>query len=324
MTASPARTVDALLEGSVVGSFSKTGIAIRRRLFSWQPLSRLDDKTVVITGATSGLGRAMAEGAASLGADVVLAVRNSERGASVAGELRNLYGCRARVVTVDMSDLAQIESAAAELNSMGQLDALVHNAGSLTATRSVTASGDEMTFATHVLGPYLLTARLLPSLRNALDPRVIVVTSGGMYAQPLDVNELSRDSGHYVGSTTYARCKRAQVSLVAMHRDNFAAQGVMLAAYHPGWADTEGVRTSLPRFRAVLRPVLRSPAEGADTALWLLGAPRDVIGEAELFCDRAPRAVHRLSRTARSDTAEARAALDELCRARSGLGADCQ
>ncbi len=324
MSTRVARVVDALLEASVVGGFSKVGVSARRRLLAWGPLSRLDGTTVAITGATSGLGRAMAEGAASLGADVVLVVRDGARGASVAESLRAQHGRGVSVVVADLSDLAQVDAAAGELEACVRLDAVVHNAGALTPALTLTESGDELTFATHVLGPYLLTSRLLPALRRAPDPRIVVVTSGGMYTQPLDVGRLDRDDGGYVGSAAYARCKRAQVSLVDLHRARLASEGVLLAAYHPGWADTEGVRASLPGFRAMMRPILRSPDEGADTALWLLRAPRHEIGAAALYCDRAPRPLHRLSRTARSDTPAARAALDALCRARCGLEVDCR
>jgi dehydrogenase/reductase SDR family member 12 len=319
-----ARGLDALLEASVVGGFSKVGVLARRHLFAWAPLSRLDGKTIAITGATSGLGRAMAEGAASLGADVVLVVRDAARGLSVAAALRTRHGRPVDVVVGDLSDLASVEAAADELTARGRLDAVVHNAGALTPTPTLTASGDELTFATHVLGPYLLTTRLLPTLRQAPDPRVVVVTSGGMYTQPLDVPRLDHVGDDYVGSAAYARCKRAQVSLVDLHRATLAAGGVLLAAYHPGWADTEGLRASLPGFRAVMRPLLRTPAEGADTALWLLSAPRDAIGGSSLFCDRAPRALHRITRTERSDTTGARARLDQLCRARCELVDDCR
>lgn len=323
MNSTAARAIDAVLDATVIGGYSRIGPSVRRRIWAWGPLPRLDGKVVAVTGATSGLGRATVEGAAALGADVILLVRDEPRGSALAEVLRDRYRVEASVFGVDLSDLASVAGAASAVAGRGPLDALVHNAGSLVATRELTSAGNELTFATHVLGPYLLTSLLLPTLEKAPDPRVIVVTSGGMYTQPLDVEALAHGSERYVGSVAYARCKRAQVSLVDLHRSNLATRGVTLAAFHPGWADTEGVRRSLPRFHSLLRPLLRSPEEGAETALWLIGAGREVVGTASMFCDRAARPLHRLPSTARSDSHAARMRLDQLVRARCGLSGTC-
>ena len=166
---------------------------------------------------------------------------------------------------------------------------LVLNAGALTHQYTVTAEGNELTFATHVLSPFLLTRALRPLLEASAPSRVIVVASGGMYTEPLDVDALDPDPAGYDGTKTYARCKRAQVVLAEEWTRHLLGTGITVNAMHPGWADTPGLRTALPGFSRVIGPLLRTPAEGADTIVWLAAAP-DAAGLSGLFfLDRRPR-----------------------------------
>jgi NAD(P)-dependent dehydrogenase (short-subunit alcohol dehydrogenase family) len=122
--------------------------------------------------------------------------------------------------------------------------------------------------ALHVLAPVLLTERLLPALAGH-DTRVLFVTSGGMYAQPLRSDDPDYRKGDYSGTTAYARSKRAQVELLPRLQARWADAGVSVYATHPGWADTPGVLESLPRFHRITGPVLRDLHQGADTTVWL-------------------------------------------------------
>jgi dehydrogenase/reductase SDR family protein 12 len=111
----------------------------------------------------------------------------------------------------------------------------------------------------------------------------------------------------YDGVVAYARAKRAQVTLSEMLAERLASRGIVVHAMHPGWADTPGVARSLPRFRAMLRPLLRTPSEGADTLVWLAasrGLPSTTTGR--FWLDRRVRAIHKLSSTRASDTAAER------------------
>jgi NAD(P)-dependent dehydrogenase (short-subunit alcohol dehydrogenase family) len=108
----------------------------------------------------------------------------------------------------------------------------------------------------------------------------------------------------------YARAKRAQVTLAELWAERLAPAGVAVHAMHPGWADTPGVERSLPTFRKVLGPLLRTAAEGADTLVWLAVDPAAVAGPSGRFwLDRRPRPVHRLAATRRADTPAERARL---------------
>ena len=123
----------------------------------------------------------------------------------------------------------------------------------------------------------------------------------------------------YRGAEQYARAKRAQVTLTEIWAEKFADSGVRFHSLHPGWADTPGVEEALPTFRKIVGPLLRSPAEGADTLVWLTADDTVVVENGLFWHDRAPRAIHRLPQTRRSDTPERRADLWDWCVAQTGV-----
>ena len=308
-----ASLVDAALELPVFPSFTRLGYDLRRRVDHWTPLDRyrLDGQVVVLTGATSGLGLVAAEQLARSGATVVLVGRDVAKTERVRTELADRTGSdRLDVVVADMGDLDAVRAACAQiLRDHERLDTLVHNAGALTADRRESPQGIEQTIASQVAGPFLMTTLLLPRLALAAPGRVITMSSGGMYASPLRVDDLQMGDD-YNGTEQYARAKRAQVTLNEMWAERVPANDVVFHAMHPGWADTPGVRDSLPTFRKVVGPLLRSPMQGADTLVWLAadpGAPASTTGR--FWLDRRPRGLHKLPTTSRSDTAERRAAL---------------
>jgi dehydrogenase/reductase SDR family protein 12 len=297
---SAADVVDAALEATVVGSFTRVGYLARRRLDRWGDDSDATGKVIVITGATSGLGLAAARRWRAAGATVEMIARNPAKAEPIARELG------AGLTIADVGDLDEVRSAAAALLARhARVDVLVHNAGALDATWGTTRQGLERTLATHVVGPYLLTTRLLDAFTRG--SRVLWVSSGGQYAAPLDMAALDAGPTGYDGVRTYALAKRAQVTLSELMAERLAADGVAVHAMHPGWADTPGVARSLPRFYRALGPWLRSPDEGADTLVWL--ALADDIGTGKFWLDRRPRHIHRGLATWRADTEAARDAL---------------
>jgi NAD(P)-dependent dehydrogenase (short-subunit alcohol dehydrogenase family) len=295
--------VDGLLEASVVGSFTRIGYRTRRRLFHWVPLAALSlaGKTFVVTGGTSGIGRAAATAMAAGGARVVIVGRDPARTERARAELPGAVEAE----LADLSLLGETRALAARIAARhDRLDALVLNAGALLHEYTVTAEGNETTLATHVLSPFLL-ARELPA------ERVIFVASGGMYTVPLDVGALEPGPVGYDGTKAYARCKRAQVALA----EEFTRRqpGTTVNAMHPGWADTPAIRDALPRFSRTLGPLLRTPAEGADTIVWLAAAQEAAAFRGEFLLDRRARAIHRLRRTRRPDEAAEEARLWDFC-----------
>ena len=317
MTPSPAaRLVDWTLEATVVGSFTRIGYLARRRVFGWTPLPslRLDGKVAIVTGATSGLGRAAAESIATLGGEVCIVGRDPERTERARSEIAAAAGSAVEAELADLSSLTETAAFAARFAaSHDRLDVLVLNAGALTHQYTVTGDGNEVTLATHVLSPFLLTRALRPLLEASAPSRVIVVASGGMYTEPLDVDALDPDAAAYDGTKAYARCKRAQVTLAEEWTRELLDTGVTVNAMHPGWADTPGLRASLPGFSRVVGPLLRTPEEGADTIVWLAAAPDAADLSGLFFLDRRPRAKHRLRRTRRLDETREAARLWRLC-----------
>jgi dehydrogenase/reductase SDR family member 12 len=303
---STAEFLDSVLEFPVVTSFTRLGYDARSRLAHWTPLSsyRLDGQVILVTGATSGLGAVAAEQFARCGATVVLLGRDAAKTERVAADIAaRTESTDVHTVVADMGDLVAVRAAAAEvLSRFARLDVLVHNAGALTADRRVAPSGVEATVASQVVGPFLLTTLLLPRLREAAPGRVITVSSGGMYASPLRVDDLQMGDD-YKGSEQYARAKRAQVTLNELWALRVPRSEVVFHAMHPGWADTPGVRESLPTFRKVVGPLLRSPEQGADTVVWLAadtGAPLAMSGG--FWLDRHRRSIHKLPSTKKTDT----------------------
>lgn len=318
---SPADVVDGLLEVTVVPSFTRVGAATRRRLDHWRALDDYDrtGRVVVITGATSGIGRAAAQQCAAIGATVVVLGRDATKTERVAAELRAATGNPDVAIAVaDMSDLGAVRSAAGELlERYPRIDVLVHNAGALDA-EYVAVDGVERTVASQLVGPFLLTSLLLPALRAATPSRVLWVASGGMYTQGLEVDRLDPAPEEYDGTRAYARVKRAQVVLAEMWAERLGPDGIVVHSMHPGWADTPGVERSLPTFRTVIGPLLRTPADGADTLVWLAaddGAP--LASSGKFWLDRRPRATHVLPTTRRTDTPAARQRLWDWVAARA-------
>jgi NAD(P)-dependent dehydrogenase (short-subunit alcohol dehydrogenase family) len=239
-------------------------------------------KRVVVTGATAGLGEAMARSFAELGATVHLLGRNPEKVKRSAGLVRGqVPGAVVIDEVCDVSDLDAIRVWTHDLS--GRIDALhglVHNAGAMPKERVETAEGHETQLALHVLGPHLITDRLLPLLRNADGASVVFMSSGGMYTAPLDTDDMDSERGEYEGIRVYARTKRMQVVLAdawaerladeRLREDHVAATNVKVESMHPGWAATPGVSESLPTFQKFARPLLRDATDGADTAVWLV------------------------------------------------------
>ncbi|MFC9790477.1 SDR family NAD(P)-dependent oxidoreductase [Rhodococcus sp. NPDC127528] len=297
--------LDDLLDRTIAPGYSRLGFAVRQR--SWPVTDpapgALVGATVLVTGANSGIGKAVATGVAALGATVLMTVRDVERGNAARRDvLAVVPGADLHVERCDVSNLADVRAFAADVTGRRpRLDVVIHNAGVLPAQRTETPEGHELSLATHVLGPVLLTELLLPALAAAPDPRVVLMSSGGMYTQPLPVNDIEYRTGPYRGVTAYARSKRIQVALTPLLGRRWTDSGVTVAAMHPGWADTPGIARSLPGFRRLTRPVLRTPEQAADTAVWLAAtAPTPPSGR--FWHDRRIRPTHYLPTTRYTDT----------------------
>jgi NAD(P)-dependent dehydrogenase (short-subunit alcohol dehydrogenase family) len=269
-----ARACDALLEATVIGGFSRVGYQIRRAVEGWEEPARIDGAVVVVTGASSGIGRAVALALAGRGAEVVALGRDARRTAAVAGEISSRGG-RAEAIVIDLTDGASVARACERIAAgHTRLDGLVHCAGTLLGEYAVSGEGLERTVATHVVGPFRLTGQLARLLWAADRSTIVTMSSGGMYSERFDLAHLVMSEEDYDGVRAYARAKRAQVVLAHEWARRWSAHGVASYAMHPGWVATPGLASALPRFSR-LGVLLRRPEEGADTAVWLAcGGPR--------------------------------------------------
>ncbi|MBC7633120.1 SDR family NAD(P)-dependent oxidoreductase [Aeromicrobium sp.] len=287
--------LDALLDKSVLLGYSSIGPAVRRRWWPADPpVGSLTGRHVVVTGASGGLGQAAATGIARYGATVHLVGRTASRLTESAEAIRRAVPDAELLEEVcDVSDLDAVRTYAAELRGrLGALHAIVHDAGVMPPERSESAQGHELALATHVLGPLLLTEEMRPALAASESPRVVIVSSGGMYSAPLNASisdDLEYRYGRYEGIRAYARTKRLQVTMAELLAERYASDGIAAHSMHPGWADTPGITDSMPSFSKVVGPILRTAEDGADTIAWLTAADRAALGTGRFWCDRRPR-----------------------------------
>jgi len=213
--AGAATAVDAVLEASVVGSFTRIGPAVRRRLEHWVDPPAVAGRTMVITGATSGLGLAAACALSRRGANLVLVGRDPTRSEQARRTVRAVStGGRIDVELADLGDLEQVRRLGERLlERLDRLDVLINNAGALLRTYTRAPDGHELTITVHLLAQFALTQGLLPLLEASAPSRVITMTSGGMYTQKFSLGTLVMSEDDYDGTVAYARAKRAQVVL---------------------------------------------------------------------------------------------------------------
>jgi len=287
---------DRVLDALVVPGYSKIGVAARRHWWPADPPPFPRRVDVVVTGASSGLGAAAAQGLAALGARIQMVGRKAARLESAADRIRAAVPDAELVIReADISDLGSVRALAATLREeLTDLHGLVHCAGLMPPERTLTDEGNELAFATHVLGPLLLTVELRPLLAADGDGRVVFVSSGGMYSAALS-DDFDSSQGEYKGVRAYARTKRMQVTLTEQLALTFdGIDDPVVHSMHPGWAQTPGVTDSLPGFDKIAKPILRTPEQGADTIVWLVAAAEPSRSSGRFWHDRRVRPTHYL------------------------------
>jgi dehydrogenase/reductase SDR family member 12 len=263
-------------------------------------------RTVMVTGANSGLGLAAAQELARRGASVHIVCRDAARGAAAHSTIHTAaadaaQGGRVTLWQCDLSSVRDVRRFAAEwCAAEGTLDCLVNNAGAMTHEHVKSNDGLEMNFALNVVGMYTLTELLLPALANAVNPRVVTISSGGMLlagreafdektSQGADLLTPATDGGSAKidGQLQYARNKRCQVGLTEHWARKYHNKGVFWAVMHPGWASTPGLKVAMPEFHSTFSASLRTQEEGADTAVWLAISDEALTyPQAQFYLDR--------------------------------------
>lgn len=241
----------------------------------------MQGKTVLITGANSGIGKVTAAALAGMGASVILACRRPDAAQQAIAEIRREHPqAQLDFVALDLASLASVRRAAAEVMAKYPvLDVLINNAGLANMQRQTSEDGFEMTFAVNHLGPFLLTNLLLPALR-AGKGRVITVASGAHKAGKMHWEDLQLSRGYFV-LRSYAQSKLANILFTKALAARVAADGIHANCLHPGAVSTNiwPERNWLEKaFSSVLRLFLITAEKGARTSIWL--ASGDIGGKA--------------------------------------------
>jgi len=257
-------------------------------------------KTVLITGGTGGIGRATATGLAGMGARVAITGRDLARTKAAAAEIAAATGNPAvDAYAADLSAQTQVRGLAAEiLQAYPRLDVLINNVGGFWAHRHVTADGLEHTFALNHLAPFLLTNLLLARLVASAPARIITVSSGAQSMGKIDFDDL-QGQRNYSGQRAYSQSKLANVMFTYELARRLEGTGVTATVLHPGVVRTGfGAEDPSPFWRVFIpltRPFMKTPAEGAQTPIYLACSPNVEGVTGTYFADRKPKATNKVS-----------------------------
>jgi len=256
----------------------------------------LAEKVVVVTGANSGIGKEIATYAAAKGAKLYMFCRSKDRAEKAKQEIVEATSSdTVEIVLIDLSEMASVRNAVKELQGKEKkVDALVCNGGVLLNEKQTSKEGNEVTFASHLLGgSYLLSQLLLPQFHVAEDPRIIFVSSGGMYTTPFPdwptATSAEGATHEYNGNLAYAYAKRGQVLLAEEYTNLYPK--IKTVSCHPGWTLTPAVVLAYGENRKYLEP-MRTTWQGAEGIGWLMGTKgSDLVGGA-FYLDRKPQRKH--------------------------------
>lgn len=287
-----------ILDSSILFSFDRSGFIRHAKKFTPEKWSG-EGKVAVITGANAGIGFSSAELLVKNKVETHLLCRSRERGIEATKKLEAKYpNSTIHLHILDISDKEAINIWVKE-KAPSHIDILINNAGGMSPTLNYTGAGDEVTWATHLLGHYFLTSGLIKRGQLNKGSRVITVTSGGMYLQKLNLSDLLWKNHKYDKYRSYANAKRAQVILTQLWDEKFGAD-IRFSSMHPGWVNTKGVSSAMPVFYGILRWRLRTPEQGADTILWLALTNEEYSG-GKLWFDRSIAPQHKFQFTKESE-----------------------
>jgi NAD(P)-dependent dehydrogenase (short-subunit alcohol dehydrogenase family) len=232
----------------------------------------LSGRTIIVTGANTGIGEPTARALASTGARVIYACRRRDSGeAAVARARREFPACRAEFAELDLASLASVRRFAETLDA-GRIDALVCNAGLSRLDYAETEDGFEQTVGVCHIGHFLLARLLMPRLLAAPAPRVVMVSSTSHTMPPkLDLANFPMTRDTYRGITAYGQAKLANVLMAKSLHRRYGERGLVACALHPGTL----VTTEIGRYSAVIgllmklvSPFTKTPDQGAATTVW--------------------------------------------------------
>jgi NAD(P)-dependent dehydrogenase (short-subunit alcohol dehydrogenase family) len=267
----------------------------------FSPPLPLAGRTCVVTGASSGIGRAACLALARLGGTVVAVCRDRARGAMALADIGAAAAAGPPALELaDLSSQRQVRALASRLAALDRIDILINNAGSVLGERSVTEDGIERTFAVNHLAPFLLTHLLRPALQASAPARVVTVASTAHHGAVLDLADV-RAERRYLPMLAYANSKLANILFTRELARRLGGTGVTANCLHPGTVRTRFGQSGSDALRlglVIARPFLRSAASGARTAVYLASSP-DVDGRTGGYYVNCR--LRQPSRTARDD-----------------------
>src|SRR5215211_2773046 len=250
----------------------------------------MEGKVALITGGTSGIGKAAAAALAAMGAEVVVTGRKRERGEAALAEVRDVaVSEKVSLMLADLAVQAEVRKLADDFRERhDRLDVLINNAGLVQSKRTETADGIELTLAVNHLAPFLLTNLLLDLLKRSSPSRVITVSSGAERMGKINFDNL-QSKRRYSGFLIYGMTKLANIVFTFELAERLEGTGVTANCMHPGGVNTNfGTNNrgfSILLFRG-FKPFMRSPKQGADTLVYLAASPEVEGMTGEYLADR--------------------------------------
>src|SRR5215217_3196774 len=252
---------------------------LRRSNQTWRKRMKggMGEKVCLITGATSGIGKATAVGLASMGASVVMVGRDRVRGEAVMAEIKEKNAnASVDLMLADLSSQEEIHRLADNFKeAYPRLDVLINNAGVIRSKRITTADGLETTFAVNHLAYFLLTKLLLDMLKASAPSRIVNVASGEQRNGTIDFDDLQGEKG-YKGAKAYSQSKLATVLFTYELARRLEGTGITANCLHPGVVGTNlgsGVSGIFGFTVRALTPLMKSPEKGAETSVYLASSP---------------------------------------------------
>jgi NAD(P)-dependent dehydrogenase (short-subunit alcohol dehydrogenase family) len=242
----------------------------------------MEGKTVIVTGATSGIGHETALALAVYGAKVVMTFRDQHRGEETLAHVKAISGStRCRMMHCDLASLDSVRDFCRRFKEKhDELHVLINNAGVWEPDRLESKDGIEMTFAVDYLSQFLMANLLLDMLRDGAPARIISTTSG-LHTGSIDFEDIEFRSRKYSAWKAYRQAKLAQILFTRLLAEKLEGTGVTVNTFNPGMTQTDFARKSNRLMRGMFKYMAKPAEAGADTLVWLAASPepKDITGE---------------------------------------------
>jgi NAD(P)-dependent dehydrogenase (short-subunit alcohol dehydrogenase family) len=257
------------------------------------PEQRLAGKTILVTGATGGIGFIATRTLAAMGANVVIVGRDPAKTQACVPQIQRETGATSvNALTADLSSMQDVRRLAAEFQAQyPRLDVLLNNAGAVFLSRQTTVDGYERTFALNHLAPFLLTHLLLDRLKADAPARVVTVSSMAHRGQTIDVDDVNQTRRGYSAWRAYGESKLANIMFTYALARRLENSGVTANTLHPGFVATGFARNNGPLWQVAMtlvRPFAISPERGAQTSIYLASSPDVAALSGRYFVNSKP------------------------------------